>query len=238
MSSASDVDFASLYAGFDAAISALDCGKKCAPYNQFGVPFCCDTRHAVPTAYLAEWDYLRVSSTLWHLWEADSAKATGRLRDETPAGQVLIACQGHHFCQREFRSITCRAFPFFPYVTLAGEFIGLSYYWQYEERCWVISNLQAVSCEYRAQFVAAYDSLFQRYPAELATFRYHAGVMRRVFGRRNRAIPLLHRNGAFYKITPRNGRLRRADLEKAPRFGPYAIAALLPFPGEDEIRVG
>jgi hypothetical protein len=232
-------DFADLYSRFQAPIAALDCGSKCAPYNERGVPFCCDTRHAVPTAYPAEWAYLQANTDLWHPFgsgpgEAGQAPAAARLQAQAPAGHALIACLGHTQCQRGFRSIVCRAFPFFPYLSRAGEFLGLSYYWEYEDRCWVISNLRAVSPEYRLEFILAYDWLFEHLPEERETFRHHSNVMRQIFGRKRRSIPLLHRNGQAYKVTPRNGRLRRVAVESLPKFGPYRLAAALPFPEEVE----
>jgi hypothetical protein len=236
MCASSEMNFASLYAHFKAPITLLNCGDKCAPYNENGVPFCCDTQHAVPTAYAAEWDYLNRNTDLWHLWQSSDPSETAKLQKETPQGQVLIACLGHELCQRGFRSITCRAFPFFPYIDREGEFIGLSYYWEYEDRCWVISNLNIVSQGYRAEFIAAYDSILEKMPGEYENFRYHSIVMRRIFGMRHRAIPLLHRNGNAYKITPRNGRKRKVPVDKLPKFGPYKIAAELPFPGEDVNR--
>lgn len=225
-------EIAALYAGFDAPIAALNCGERCAPYNARGVPFCCDTGHAVPTAYTGEWAYLQANTDLWRPYGEVDPAAAARLQDQAPPGQVLIACQGAAHCQRGFRSLACRAFPFFPYLTRAGEFTGLSYYWEYEDRCWVISNLQLVSPEYRAQFIAAYDRLFERLPAEVESFRHHSAVMRRVFGRRKRAIPLLHRNGGCYKVSPRTGRMRRVPIASLPKFGPYRLAEALPFPGE------
>jgi hypothetical protein len=232
------IEYEGLYARFQAPVAALDCGKRCAPHNERGVPFCCDTLHAVPTAYQAEWAYLNSNTDLWHLWEADGspqgARHHAQLRAQAPEGQVLIECQGHALCQREFRSVTCRAFPFFPYLTREGAFIGLSYYWEYEDRCWVISNLRVVTPEYRSQFVAAYDELFARVPEERENFRHYSVVMRRVFGRQRRAVPLLHRNGRAYKITPRNGRMRRVPVERFPAFGPYEVAADMPFPDELE----
>jgi hypothetical protein len=224
--------FAGLYARFQAPIAALNCGDRCAPYNERGVPFCCDTRHAVPTAYQAEWEYLQENTDLWHAWQAEDPDETRRLQSETPPGQTLIACQGHLCCQRNFRSITCRSFPFFPYLDQEGKFLGLSYYWEYEDRCWVISNLQVVTTEYREQFIAAYETLFEQIPEERETFHHHGSEMRRIFARRGRAIPLLHRNGGFYKISPGNGRLRRVAAESLPKFGPYRIAADLPFADE------
>lgn len=225
-------DIAILYNHFQSPITKLDCGEKCAPYNERGVPFCCDTGHAVPTAYQAEWEYLQENTDLWHPWKADKLEETARLQSQTPSGQVLIECKGHLLCQRSFRSLTCRSFPFFPYIHQNGEFLGLSVYWEYEERCWVINNLQVVTPEYQLEFVACYEELFRRMPEELENFSRHSAYMRRVFGRRRRAIPLLHRNGKIYKISPRSGRLRRASPEDLPKFGPYRLAAELPFPDE------
>ena len=187
--------FPALHSRFDAPIAALDCGERCAPYNERGVPFCCDTHHTIPSAYQDEWEYLQVSTDLWHAYEPPDANDTARLVELTPAGQVLIECQGHSRCQRDYRAITCRAFPFFPYLTREGEFIGLSYYWEYEDRCWVISHLGVVTSQYVAQFVAAFDELFAAYPDEVENFRQQSIRMRRVFGRRRSAIPLL-RKGA------------------------------------------
>jgi hypothetical protein len=225
-------EFAGLLARFRAPIMKLDCGQKCAPYNENGVPFCCDLHHAVPTLHRAEWEYLQENTDLWRLWQGETPDETRRLQEQTPAGQVLAGCLGADRCQREFRSLTCRSFPFFPYLDRAGSFIGLSYYWEYEDRCWVISNLDQVTPDYLAEFISAYEWLFERLPQEKENFKYHSSMMRRIFSRRRRAIPLLHRNGSIYKIAPSNGRLRRMPASKLPKFGPYAISDLLLFPDD------
>jgi hypothetical protein len=222
-----------LYQLFQSPITTFDCGDKCAPYNESGVPFCCDTRHAVPTAYDVEWEYLVANTDLWHEWQSDDPLETNRMLSEKPEGQVLIECLGHKACQRQFRSITCRAFPFFPYIDQNGRFIGMTYYWEYEDRCWVVSHLDTVTSNYLEEFVRAFERLFELRPQEKENFRYHSIVMRRIFGRRHRSIFLLHRNGKYYKITPRNGRLRRVATAHLPAFGPYRIATQLPFPGEE-----
>ncbi len=227
-------EFANLYARFHSPITEIDCGSKCAPYNQGGKPFCCDTRHAVPTAYDSEWEYLRNNTNLWRSWRDEDPFVSPRLQEEIPTGQMLIKCLGYTLCQRQFRSITCRAFPFFPYITRQGSFIGLSYYWEYEDRCWVISNLSRVTLKFRSESINAYDWLFEHIPHEKENYRHHSSVMRRVFGRRHRTIPLLHRDGKTYKITPRNGHHCRAAPESLPMFGPFRIASELPFPDELE----
>jgi hypothetical protein len=232
MSNPNPVDFLAVYANFHQAISDIDCGKKCAAYNQHGVPFCCDTRHAVPSAYTLEWEYLRTHTDLWHLWQARKEKETDRLLAQTPKGQVLIECKGYTDCQRQFRSLSCWAFPFFPYITVKGEFIGISYYWEYEDRCWVISHLEQVTSNYIQEFVAVYEIIFKAYPEEKEAFRYHSSMMRRLFSRWKRAIPLLHRNGGVYKISPGTGSKRKISVHSLPKFGSYRIAAKLVFPDE------
>jgi hypothetical protein len=226
-------DFDKIYSRFQSPIAAFDCGHKCAPYNENGVPFCCDLQHAVPTAYEAEWIYLQENTDLWRRINGEGNRDWTDLQAETPAGHVLIACQGHERCQRGFRSITCRSFPFFPYLNRGCDFIGLSYYWEYEDVCWVISNLQIVSPVYREEFIVVYETLFELYPDEVETFAYHSEVMRDMFSRERRAIPLLHKDGRFYKISPNNERMRRVQAADLPKFGPYKIAQQLPFPGEE-----
>ena len=224
--------FAGLYARFQSPISTLDCGQKCAPYNEHGAPFCCDTQHAVPTAYAAEWVYLQENTDLWHPWQAQTPQETELLQAETPDGLHLIECQGHTRCQRDFRSMTCRAFPFFPYFTSDGDFIGLSYYWEYEDRCWVISNLSQVSLTYREEFIQVYEELFRYLPEERDNFANHSAHMRRVFEGKQRTIPVLHRDGGCYKVSPRSEKMKKVSVETLPVFGPYRIAAQLPFPDE------
>jgi hypothetical protein len=236
MSQLEPASFAALYRLFSAPIAALDCGKKCSPYNEGGAPFCCDTRHAIPSAYQAEWIHLQAHTQMWRPWQAAEPAETERMYAEAAPGQVLIECQGHRLCQREFRAMTCREFPFYPYITRQGDFIGISYYAEYEERCWVISNLDQVSQTYRQQFIAAYDALFALSPLEKERFRYHCGITRRIFGRQHRPITLLHRDGHTYEVTPRTGALGSA-AEQLPKFGPYAVAARLAFPDEIETHI-
>ena len=237
------IDYARLYADFDAPIHLFDCGKKCAPHNSGGKPFCCDTCHAVPTLYNTEWQYLEVSTDLWHEFRGDECEGIGedeaeaeraRLGEELADNMVLAACLGPDKCQRDYRGLTCRQFPFFPYIDLQGEFLGLSYYWEFEDTCWVISNLDVVEADYRRQFIESFEGIFAEMPEEHEAYKVHSEVMRDKFNEQRRAIPLLHRNGNTYKISTHNERLRRVDVESLPKYGPYKVAAEMPFP--DEVR--
>jgi hypothetical protein len=226
------MDYRTLYGRFQSPILAFNCGDHCAPHNELGVPYCCDIRHVVPSAYQAEWEYLQANTDMWRPWEGRDREETRLLKEQASENQVLIACQGYKSCQRGYRSISCRAFPFFPYITRQGEFIGMSYYWEYELNCWVISNLKVVTPQYLVEFMATFDAIFDAMPEEKENFRKFSSLMRRVFGRRGRAIPLLHRNGHAYKVTPRDGKLRRVRVESLPKYGYYKLAAELPFPDE------
>ena len=216
----------SLYDRFDSAIARLDCGKKCAPHNPSGKPFCCDICHAVPAAYKSEWSYLKDNTNLWHKWRGNECEGTSpdeatQLKADTPKDMILLACLGPSHCEREFRALSCRQFPFFPYVTADYRFIGLAYEWEFESKCWVISNLSQVTQAYREEFVDTYDRLFALFQNEFESYADHSEKLRAEFIRRKKRFPLLHRNGENYLVSPANERLHRIDAHRLPAFEPY-----------------
>jgi hypothetical protein len=214
-----------LYDLFDASITGVDCGMQCAPHNPNGIPFCCDICHAVPTAYRQEWEYLQKSTDLWHIWRGDECTSDpadpSALLSNTPDHMLLLACRGPAHCQRPYRSITCRQFPFFPYMTSQDRFIGLAYHWSFEPSCWVISNLAQVTDRYREEFVRFYDSLLANWPDEHEGYAALSEEMREQFAARRRRIPILHRRGGYYLLSPASERLERISPQRLPRFGPY-----------------
>ena len=215
-----------LYDGFDAPVCGLDCGQKCAPFNPSGKPFCCDICHAVPAVYQEEWQYLQPATDLWHVWRGDecpTAPPSERedLLGSTPENMLLLACLGPAACQRPFRALSCRQFPFFPYVSSDYRFLGLAYDWEFEQTCWVISNLAQVTDAYRQQFMDTHDRLFAFSQAAFESYQLHSEHMRAHFQEQRRRIPLLHRSGGWYLLSPASERLRRVPPESLPRFGPY-----------------
>ena len=211
--------FRELYDKFQAPISRFECGSKCAPHNG-GEPVCCSTQHAVPVVDKAEWRVLRSRSDLWHRFKPYDA-ATRHIVEELPTTCMAVECKGARHCERENRSLSCRAFPFFPYIDRQGAFIGLSYYWVFEDRCWVISNLQVVDSKFVREFVDAYDFLIASDKQEYEGFRDHSISMRRVFSRWNRFIPLISRDGGYFKVMPKTGRVLPCDPAKFPMHAPY-----------------
>ena len=220
-----NLDIRGLYDRFDAPIAAFDCGQKCAPHHPRGMPFCCDICHAVPAAYRQEWAYLQPHTDLWHLWRGDECvqdpEDPSKVQAETPDHMLLLACLGPDSCQRSYRALSCRQFPFFPYVSSSLKFLGLAYEWAFEDQCWVISHLQVVTAVYRQQFIQTFDRLFKQWPEEFNSYIAMSEEMREHFTGLRRRIPLLHRNGKSYLLSPLSERLHPVPVERLPTFGPY-----------------
>lgn len=220
------VDIRIWYENFNSPVVPFDCGAKCAVHNPDGKPFCCDICHAVPSVYHQEWDYLEVHTNLWHIWRGDECESNPEdptnLLQETPGSMVLVACLGPSLCQRQYRSLSCRQFPFFPYIDADYGLIGLAYNWEFEQACWVISNLEQVASNYRAEFIQFYDEFFSTWPHELDHYAARSEEMRQIFISQNRSIPILHRDGGYFLLRPLTERMRSVEPGRLQKFGPYA----------------
>lgn len=212
-------DFGQIYDLFQASISRFDCGRKCAPLNG-GEPVCCSTQHAVPVVQKVEWELLKSRTDMWTRFKPYD-RATRQIVKEIGSDCAAVECRGARHCERDNRSLACRAFPFFPYIDQEGKFIGLAYYWDFEDRCWVISNIKVVEAEFIKDFVKAFELLFARDPEEYDNFKSYSGTMRRVFSRRGKPIVLIGREGGFFEVRPYGKGIRPTTADKLPKFGPY-----------------
>lgn len=221
------IDFRIFYDRFDTPVVDLDCGVKCAVHNPTGKPFCCDICQAVPAVYHQEWNYLSQATDLWHVWlgqecqENEAERAT--LIAETPENMLLLACNGPSLCQRPMRAVSCRQFPFFPYISSDLRFLGLAYEWNFEQSCWVISNLGLVTDRYRREFIQGFEDLFSVWPEEFNSYVQLSEELRQHFRALKRRFPLLHRNGNYYLVSPGSERRERISPMRLPRFGLYFI---------------
>jgi hypothetical protein len=211
-------DLRALYDNFNSPIARFDCGKKCAPHNPNGKPFCCDICHAVPAVFTSEWTYFQSATDLWHAYHADECHApapadAGRAVPDLnlPPGMVPLACLGPARCQREVRALSCRAFPFFPYVTSDYRLLGLACEWEFESTCWVINNLHVVTATYRAEFIHTFDVFLAAFDDVFENYAYHSGRLREHYTARRKRFPLLHRNGRDYLVSPASERMRRIN---------------------------
>jgi hypothetical protein len=215
-------DFARIYERFQAPIARFDCGRKCAPLNG-GEPVCCSAKNAVPLVLKTEYRLLRSRSDLWHRFKPYDA-ASRKIVEGLHHTCMAVECKGVAFCERENRTMACRAFPFYPYITRAGEFVGLAYYWDFEHSCWVISNLSIVDPGFVREFVRAHEMMFEVDRDEYETFKLQSASMRRLFSRRKAIIPLIGRDGGFFKVLPKSGRIVPADPKRFPKHGPFKSA--------------
>ncbi len=208
-----------VYASFTAPVSRFDCGQKCAQHNG-GTPVCCSTEHAVPILDKAELKLLRSRSDLWRPYKPTDA-----------AGREIVAdmhedccaaeCKGAAFCERDNRTMACRAFPFFPYMNREGEILGLSYYWGFVDRCWLMNHLEVVTTQFIGECLDAYQTIFAEDPEEYDCNKDLAADMRRVYTRWNKPLPLLARDGTLYAIEPRTHVQRPARPGDFPMEGWY-----------------
>ena len=226
------LDFGDVYAGFGAPVVPIDCGRICAPHNPSGKPFCCDICCAVPVAYQAEWKYLRQHTSLWHAWRGDECEREpgnrAELEQQTPAHLRLMACAGPDHCERDFRAVSCRQFPFFPYITPDFRFIGMTYDWEFRGTCWVISHLDQVTADYRREFFNTYDRIFETWLEDFDSYVELSEEVRAHYMFKRKRIPLLHRNGCDYLVSPASGGMRKAAAGSFPRFLPYTTSAAAP----------
>jgi hypothetical protein len=225
--------FQALYADFAMPLTPIDCGGRCGPHNDYGVPFCCDIEQVIPSAFELEWSYLRENSDLWVPWSScgnHAQEVEGELQD----GQVLLQCKGYRECQREFRTLTCRAFPFFPYLDEQGKFTGMAYYHDFRQECWIISNLDRVSQTYKEAFQSTFQRVFDPYPDFKGNFRGYCDYVRAQAADKNEEIILLGFSGEVNSIDPGTQQLYQVEYKELAAFGPYEITRELQFPDERE----
>ena len=167
-----------------------------------------------------EWEHLKSRTDMWRRFKPYDA-ATRKIVKELGPSCCAAECRGARHCERDNRSLACRAFPFFPYIDRQGKFIGLAYYWDFEDRCWVISNMAVVERAFLADFVAAFELLFERDEEEYDSFKEHSVSMRRVFSRRRQPIVFIGREGGYFKELPHGRGIRPCEAKDLPKFGPY-----------------
>jgi hypothetical protein len=212
-------DFAVLYDGFTAAVSRFDCGRKCAPLNN-GEPVCCSTRNAVPVVHKVEFDLLKGRTDLWSKFTPYD-HATRQIVAELTSDCMAIHCRGARFCERDNRTLACRGFPFYPYLTRERQFIGVGTYWVFEDRCWMMSNLEIVDRAFVDQFIATYEALFLKDESEFKTYVDFSASARRVYSRWKRRIALLGRQGELLIVDPSTGAVRPGRRSEFPKAEPF-----------------
>ena len=225
--------FRELYSGFAMPLSEINCGLRCGPHNDYGVPVCCDIQQVVPSAFDLEWRFLMESTDLWQPWSSYGSvdlEPEGELQD----GQVLIMCKGYQECQRDYRTLTCRAFPFYPYLDSKGIFTGLAYYPDFRLVCWIISNLDVVSQAYKEAFRRTFQRVFDLYPEYRLNFASYSSYKRGMPESINIPLGMVGFSGVPYLIDPETEQNYEVEYKELGAFGPFEITRELQFPDESQ----
>jgi hypothetical protein len=141
--------------------------------------------------------------------------------EELTSDCMAIHCKGARHCERDNRTIACRGFPFYPYLTRQKEFVGVGTYWVFEDRCWMMSNLEIVDRKFVEEFIATYEALFVKDKDEFDTYVTFSATARRTYSRWKREIPLLGRRGELLIVTPSTGEIRPGKRKDFPKAEPF-----------------
>lgn len=191
---------AELHGLLQAPVTAFDCGTLCAPGNG-GVPVCCHAPTILPVLYKAELALLRRRTTMWTRHVPQGADA--ELAQLARPCDVFAVCKGHLQCEREHRDLTCRTFPFEPYLDHRGRLAGLVFCFDLAHLCPLMLGDQRIEPEFLAQCLRMYARLFEFAPEEHA---FHLGISRRLrrqFGQRREPIPVFTTAGVVAMPTRR-----------------------------------
>jgi hypothetical protein len=175
---------------------------------------------------------LKEKTDLWQPWSSSNPIDTG-LENDVQYGQVLLKCLGYQSCQRSFRTLTCRAFPFFPYVDSWGNFIGLVYFQEYREQCWIINNLSVVTTDYKADFQQAFELLFKQYPESKESYSQYSSYIREENVVSGDKIIILDFEGNIFLLDPDSEISQQVSYDDLESFGPFNITNDLIFPDEN-----
>lgn len=224
--------FEDTYQIFSLPLSNVDCGEKCGPHNEYGVPVCCDINLIIPSAFKEEWEYLEGKTDLWQPWSSSNPIDAG-LENDVQDGQVLLKCLGYQYCQRSFRTLTCRAFPFLPYLDSRSNFLGLVYFQDFRDQCWIISNLSVVTTDYKAEFHQAFEHLFKQYPGSKESYSQYSSYIREENALSGDKIILLDFEGNVFLMDPDSEISHQVGYDDLESFGPFSITNDLLFPDEN-----
>jgi len=212
-------DFTVLYREFQSAPAAFDCGKKCAPFND-GEPFCCDSGWVVPIAFKDEWKYLEKKTNLWHEFRPRNSDEFVLIDEVDEDESVFIECKGVKYCERENRSISCRTFPYEPYLDTRGNLLGLVYNRVIEDKCYLVDRHQIVTSKFICQFMRFIENFFKMLPSEKLLYMEQSRIYRNLMSRRKKPLIVLTEDGPF-EGAYRGGKLLRLWTKPDPAESSY-----------------
>jgi len=184
-----------LYNAFTAEVCDFNCGTLCAPDNG-GEPACCRNDGCAPILYKDELRYLKSNTDMWRRRRArneEERKEFAEIEDYICYG----GCKGVTHCDRRYRSLTCRFFPFEPYIEKSGQFPGLTWVYRCDYLCPLIGNREVrINQEYIDQSVRVWWSMFALYPEEYSCYYEESEKTRRTLKRRGKRVRIFRSSEA------------------------------------------
>ena len=183
----SEKDFEKLYQILQASVTNFDCGAICSKKND-GVPICCEVNVVIPVLYTHEFKYVSARCDLWREFVPED-KSDQNMIDDCGYDDVMVLCKGHKGCNRDYRSFVCRTFPFYPFISEEGVFMGMTYNYDFDGKCVLVNDHEAINKEYIRQFIEAWNYLFDIDEME---FEAHYDLCRDIEKKRKRERKPLH----------------------------------------------
>jgi len=154
-----------LYRMLSVRMTDFDCGKWCAPRNN-GIPYCCDGKKVLPVLFKDEYRWHRQQGGFWHKLHVKT-KADKRLVEESCSYNVFALCPGVRDCRRTLRSLTCRLFPFEPFLDSRGSVMGLVYQSSESGCCPLMGKPQHIYIrKYIRNAIRVWQELVDTFPEE------------------------------------------------------------------------
>ncbi|MCC6782724.1 MAG: hypothetical protein IT457_07750 [Planctomycetes bacterium] len=220
----SAAQIAELHALLTAPVTSFDCGTLCAPGNG-GVPVCCQNHTIMPVLYAAEFALLERRSRMWTRYVPQN-EGERELAAELRPCELFATCKGAAHCEREHRALSCRTFPFEPYLAHDDTLCGLVFAWDLAALCPLIGSGHRIEPRFLEQTLTAFTKLFAWAPDELELWRGNSRTLRRSFARSAARISVYRPDGVFAFPTAR--RTWRDEVRDGRLPGPW--------PGADAAR--
>ncbi|MFO1052292.1 MAG: hypothetical protein U1F36_08775 [Planctomycetota bacterium] len=210
----SEAQVAELLGILTAPVTDFDCGTLCAP-SHGGIPVCCHGETIQPVLYRAEFALLRRRSTMWSRHRGQGVNDAAELR---PC-EMFADCKGHTRCEREHRALSCRTFPFEPYLDHDDRLAGLVFVYDLMQLCPLIGSGHRIRDDFIEQCGRMFARLFEFDPDERELWAMQSRALRRSFGRAGAKIAVYRKDGVFPYPTSRESwrrARRRGEIPRAP----------------------
>lgn len=187
------LDIDALLKGFDAPVTAFDCGQLCSPLND-GVPVCCESNGVIPVLYHKEYAILNERSKLWQAFRP-SCPSEQAMADELPDYQLAV-CSHNCSSERENRSLNCRSFPFLPYFDFDGEIVGLVFDLDSAQgKCPLVDLPQTITKAYLRQAINFWKAVTEVEDEEREFYQEESARMRTHFSDLGQSVLVLVEEG-------------------------------------------